>query len=414
MKKMFTMIITAVLLTANLSVGTVARAEDIECNHNFVEETTIVHHDAEYATKTIWAKLDWYTFTGENKIGDGTNQFDLGTSAGTAGWYHEDGRTMYCEDTIDTYDLVSYYYDYIDYLDYPDEAFLQRITIDNYTDYGMTYEEFCDQTDEYNFFGHLNPEFNPELDELVQFSWDVIGDGEYNYNNEFYYNSVTSLEDLFFGTDSSSKITGSYGMLYGFDENGAINPYWPILQYPILVADAYDEEVTQYVCGECGQFTEAPVNVYDAHNTAIASTTIDDSATTEPVVTTETETTETTTTTEVETTVETTTIETETTTTEVETETETTTTTAVTEVETETTETTTTTTTTTEPEFIRGDVNGDGFVGIADVIIFQRWLLGCDVDHLIPNWRAADLCEDDCLNVFDLCLLKRIIIYGEL
>ena len=253
MKKMFTLITAAVLLTANLSVGTVARAENIECNHNFVEETTIVHHDAEYATKTIWAKLDWYTFTGENKIGDGTNQFDLGTSAGTDGWYNSTiDRMMYCEDTIDTYDLVSYYYDYIDYLDYPDDAFLQRITIDNYADCGITYEEFCDQTDEYNFFGHLNPEFNPELDELVQFSWDIIGEGECKYDGEFYYDNVTSFDDLLNGPDGSSQITGSFGMVYGFGDDGPIEPYWPILQYHIPITEAYDEEVTQYVCEECG------------------------------------------------------------------------------------------------------------------------------------------------------------------
>ena len=55
---------------------------------------------------------------------------------------------------------------------------------------------------------------------------------------------------------------------------------------------------------------------------------------------------------------------------------------------------------------IKGDVNSDGSFGIADVVLLQKWLLAVPDTHLV-NWKAADLCEDDKLDVFDLCLMKR-------
>ena len=33
-------------------------------------------------------------------------------------------------------------------------------------------------------------------------------------------------------------------------------------------------------------------------------------------------------------------------------------------------------------------------------------------DTNLANWKAADLCEDGILNVFDLCLMKRELISG--
>ncbi|MBO5460198.1 MAG: dockerin type I repeat-containing protein [Ruminococcus sp.] len=56
-----------------------------------------------------------------------------------------------------------------------------------------------------------------------------------------------------------------------------------------------------------------------------------------------------------------------------------------------------------------GDVNGDGSLDIADVILLQKWLLATPDTHL-DNWQAADLCEDGKLDVFDLCLMKRALI----
>lgn len=59
---------------------------------------------------------------------------------------------------------------------------------------------------------------------------------------------------------------------------------------------------------------------------------------------------------------------------------------------------------------IRGDVNADGAFDIADVVLLQKWLLAVPNTHL-PIWQAADLCEDNRLDVFDLCLMKRELIY---
>ncbi|HQM00161.1 MAG TPA: dockerin type I repeat-containing protein, partial [Ruminococcus flavefaciens] len=60
--------------------------------------------------------------------------------------------------------------------------------------------------------------------------------------------------------------------------------------------------------------------------------------------------------------------------------------------------------------FIKGDVNDDGFFDIADVVLLQKWLL-CVPDTHLPQWRAADLCNDERLDVFDLCLMKRELLY---
>lgn len=62
-----------------------------------------------------------------------------------------------------------------------------------------------------------------------------------------------------------------------------------------------------------------------------------------------------------------------------------------------------------EPETLSGDVNGDNEFNVADVIALQKWLLAVPDTHL-ANWKAADLCEDDRLDVFDLCLMKRELI----
>lgn len=60
---------------------------------------------------------------------------------------------------------------------------------------------------------------------------------------------------------------------------------------------------------------------------------------------------------------------------------------------------------------LQGDVNADGKFDIADVVLLQKWLLAVPNTKL-ADWKAADLCEDDKLNVFDLCLMKRKLIYG--
>ena len=56
-----------------------------------------------------------------------------------------------------------------------------------------------------------------------------------------------------------------------------------------------------------------------------------------------------------------------------------------------------------------GDVNDDGSFNIADVVMLQKWLL-CSADVKLVSWKAADFCNDNELNVFDLCLMKKALV----
>ena len=58
-----------------------------------------------------------------------------------------------------------------------------------------------------------------------------------------------------------------------------------------------------------------------------------------------------------------------------------------------------------------GDVNLDGECNVSDVVLLQKCLLAVPDTHL-ACWQAANLCEDDRLDVFDLCLMKRKLING--
>lgn len=58
---------------------------------------------------------------------------------------------------------------------------------------------------------------------------------------------------------------------------------------------------------------------------------------------------------------------------------------------------------------IEGDVNADGALSVTDAILLQKWLLAVP-DAKLTDWKAADLCEDNIINVFDLNLLKRMLL----
>lgn len=60
-------------------------------------------------------------------------------------------------------------------------------------------------------------------------------------------------------------------------------------------------------------------------------------------------------------------------------------------------------------ETVKGDVNKDGEFSVADVVLLQKWLLAAP-DAKLADWKAADLCEDERLDVFDLCLMKQMLI----
>lgn len=61
---------------------------------------------------------------------------------------------------------------------------------------------------------------------------------------------------------------------------------------------------------------------------------------------------------------------------------------------------------------VKGDVNDDGQFNISDVVVLQKWILAVPDTNLV-NWKAVDLCEDEQLNVFDLCLMKRLLVSAD-
>lgn len=56
-----------------------------------------------------------------------------------------------------------------------------------------------------------------------------------------------------------------------------------------------------------------------------------------------------------------------------------------------------------------GDVNSDEAFDVTDVVLLQEWLLAVPDTHL-ANRKAANYCDDDRLNVIDLCLMKHDLI----
>lgn len=58
---------------------------------------------------------------------------------------------------------------------------------------------------------------------------------------------------------------------------------------------------------------------------------------------------------------------------------------------------------------VQGDVNNDGEFNIADVVLLQKWILA-EPDTTLADWKKADLCEDDRLDVFDLCMMKNLLL----
>ena len=59
-------------------------------------------------------------------------------------------------------------------------------------------------------------------------------------------------------------------------------------------------------------------------------------------------------------------------------------------------------------EPVMGDVNCDGVFNIADVTAVQKWLLNSSSD--LKDWKAANFIDDQRLDVFDLCAMKRALL----
>jgi hypothetical protein len=63
--------------------------------------------------------------------------------------------------------------------------------------------------------------------------------------------------------------------------------------------------------------------------------------------------------------------------------------------------------TTTLPRLIIGDVNKDGNTDVADLVAMQQFLLG---NGQVDDLQAADMNGDKIINVFDLVLLRKLLI----
>lgn len=56
-----------------------------------------------------------------------------------------------------------------------------------------------------------------------------------------------------------------------------------------------------------------------------------------------------------------------------------------------------------------GDANGDGDLGIADLVTLQKWLHGSS-DTKLADVNAVDLCKDGTIDIFDLVAMRKKII----
>ncbi len=71
--------------------------------------------------------------------------------------------------------------------------------------------------------------------------------------------------------------------------------------------------------------------------------------------------------------------------------------------------TTVTTTTLPAPLFPVGDLNEDGKVNVADIVLLQRHLLGAE-KLTVSQCKAADLYQDGIIDVFDIIILRKVLI----
>ena len=60
---------------------------------------------------------------------------------------------------------------------------------------------------------------------------------------------------------------------------------------------------------------------------------------------------------------------------------------------------------------LSGDVNADGVFDLTDLVRLQKWIADVPGTKL-DDWKAADLYEDDRLDILDLCRMKHGLIHG--
>ena len=61
---------------------------------------------------------------------------------------------------------------------------------------------------------------------------------------------------------------------------------------------------------------------------------------------------------------------------------------------------------------LSGDVNDDDEFNTADLVTLQKWLLG-KPDTVLKSWKSVDFCNDNTIDVFDLCLMRKALIIAQ-
>lgn len=56
---------------------------------------------------------------------------------------------------------------------------------------------------------------------------------------------------------------------------------------------------------------------------------------------------------------------------------------------------------------LKGDINMDGEINVADAVLLQKFILG---NGTLKNWRVADLYADERIDVFDMVLMRKLLI----
>ena len=58
---------------------------------------------------------------------------------------------------------------------------------------------------------------------------------------------------------------------------------------------------------------------------------------------------------------------------------------------------------------LKGDINSDGQVNVTDAVILQKFILG-DKSAKISDAKAADICEDGVIDIFDMIQMKKLLV----
>lgn len=134
--------------------------------HNWQPVTTQIYHEAEYATKTIWmySPLTYDSTELNAELPYGSNRIIFDNDRNFT-------RKNY-------YDLLCYKYGSI--YNIPNEYIVEWITKDNYSDYGLSYKEFC-RLPMTNYGNGNIVTFNPDLDIFVCIRGSAVGPEDYGW-----------------------------------------------------------------------------------------------------------------------------------------------------------------------------------------------------------------------------------------